>query len=103
MAIHSEQIATIWAQFNQSSVRDSYNVSSVTDNTTGDYTVNFSSNMSNDDYCCLVSARRVAGSSEISSSIHTLATGSARVLSLTEASGGNHDTDTYCIGIFGAA
>ena len=32
------------------SVRDSHNIGSITDNGTGDYTLNFSNNMGNDDY-----------------------------------------------------
>ena len=45
--------AKVWVNFNGNSfgVRDSFNVSSVTDHGTGQYTVNFSTNMSNDDYC----------------------------------------------------
>tara|TARA_R100001163_G_C4993772_1_gene145391 strand:- start:29 stop:397 length:369 start_codon:yes stop_codon:yes gene_type:complete len=53
----SEQIAQgrakIWAAFNQSTVNDSFGVSSVTDNGTGNYTVNFSSSFSNTNYCAL--------------------------------------------------
>ena len=37
-------------------IRDSFNVTSVTDNGTGNYTVNFASNMSNDDYVVVVSS-----------------------------------------------
>lgn len=52
--------AKAWVDFNgktgtlnQSNVtiRGSYNVSSVTDNGTGDYTVNFSNNMTDTNYC----------------------------------------------------
>lgn len=35
-------------------IRDSFNVSSVTDHGSGDYTINFSSNMSNNDYSCVM-------------------------------------------------
>ena len=50
--------AKAWVNFNGSgsvSIRDSLRVSSVTDNGTGDYTVNFSSNMSNSNYAAVVS------------------------------------------------
>jgi len=33
-------------------IRDSYNVGSITDNGTGTYTVNFSTAMTNANYCC---------------------------------------------------
>ena len=50
------QLAKAWVNFDGGrggsvSIRDDYNVSSITDNNTGDYTVNFSSNMPNTNYC----------------------------------------------------
>ena len=42
------QLAKSWINFNGSgtiAIRDSFNVSSITDNGTGDYTVNFTNNM----------------------------------------------------------
>ena len=49
--------AKVWVNFNGDSfgIRDSFNVGSVTDHGTGQYTVNFATNMSNDDYCLTVS------------------------------------------------
>ncbi len=52
MAYH-QGAAKAWVNFNGTgtiSVRDSYNVSSVTDNGTGDYTVNFSNSFANSSY-----------------------------------------------------
>ena len=43
-----------WVNFNGQgtvAIRDSFNISSLTDNGTGDYTLNFSNAFSNDDYC----------------------------------------------------
>lgn len=48
------QLIKVWINFNGSgtvAIRDSYNISSLTDNGTGDYTLNFSDAFSNDDYC----------------------------------------------------
>jgi len=44
--------AKVWVNFNGNSfgIRDSFNVGSVTDHGVGQYTINFASNMSNDDY-----------------------------------------------------
>ena len=45
--------AKAWVNFNGMntvSIRDSYNVSSITDNGTGDFTHKFTNNMSNDDF-----------------------------------------------------
>ena len=51
------QLAKAWVNFNGSSsgstktIRGSFNVSSVTDNNTGDYTINFINSFSNSNYC----------------------------------------------------
>jgi len=47
-------IAKAWVNFNGTgtvAIRDSFNVSSITDNGTGDYTVNFTTAMPNANYC----------------------------------------------------
>lgn len=47
-------VAKAWVDFNGRgtvAIRDSFNVSSITDNGTGDYTVNYSNNMSDTNYC----------------------------------------------------
>ena len=46
--------AKVWINFQGSgtvAIRDSYNISSLTDNGTGDYSLAYSDNFSNDDYC----------------------------------------------------
>ena len=53
--VKSQQlIPTAWVNFNGTStvaIRDSENVSSITDSGTGNYRVNFSTNMANANYC----------------------------------------------------
>lgn len=47
------KIATAWVSFNGTgtvSIRDSYNVASITDNSTGNYDANFTTNMDNVNY-----------------------------------------------------
>jgi len=49
-------IPTAWVNFNGTgtvAIRDSENVSSISDNSTGDYSVNFISNLANTNYCVL--------------------------------------------------
>ena len=48
-----QALPKVWICFNQDTpaIRDSFNVSSVTDSSTGDYNVNFSNNMNSTDYC----------------------------------------------------
>jgi len=52
-ATGEQMVCKAWVNFNGTgtvAIRDSYNVSSITDNGTGKYTVNFSNNMSNANY-----------------------------------------------------
>ena len=54
--INQARIAKAWVNFvgTNGSINSSYNVSSITDNTTGSFTVNFSTAMSGaTDYCCV--------------------------------------------------
>ena len=58
--INGAQLAKAWVNFNGTgtvAIRDSYNVSSITDNSTGNYTVNFSTAFSNANYCVNASVR----------------------------------------------
>ena len=51
--------AKAWVNFNgtgsSATIRDSFNVSSVTDNAVGDYTMTFTNSMNNSNYCVQVS------------------------------------------------
>lgn len=56
------QLATAWVNFNGTgtvAIRDSFNVSSITDNGVGDYTVNFAQAMDNADYTISGSAEAI--------------------------------------------
>ena len=58
----SSQLAKAWVNFNGTgtvAIRDSYNVSSITDLGTGYYTVNFSTVLSNTNYCAIAQRRNV--------------------------------------------
>ena len=51
--------ARAWVNFNGDgtvAIRDDENVASITDNATGNYTVNFSTSLSNANFCCNLSA-----------------------------------------------
>jgi len=52
------QLATAWVYFNGSTgtIVNSYNVSSITKNSTGNYTVNFTTAFPNANYCAVASA-----------------------------------------------
>jgi len=55
--------AKVWVNFDGSSManRDSFNVASLTDNGTGDYTINYSTAMGNANYICLGSQSYFGG------------------------------------------
>tara|TARA_B100000424_G_C22637974_1_gene352922 strand:+ start:109 stop:423 length:315 start_codon:yes stop_codon:yes gene_type:complete len=56
MAYYGTNAATAWVNFNESSIREDFGVSSVTDNGTGNYTVNFSTSMGDSNYCAVFTA-----------------------------------------------
>ena len=63
----SQFTAKAWVNFNGQdtlTVNDSHNVSSVTDDATAQYTVNFSNNMANDDYCAVGHAHAGGGTND---------------------------------------
>lgn len=59
-------IAKAWVNFNGAgtvAIRGSYNVSSITDNGLGDYTVNFTTALADASYCVTGTATRISGGS----------------------------------------
>jgi hypothetical protein len=60
-AVEASKLAKAWVNFNGTgtvAIRSSYNVSSITDNGTGDYTVNFTTAMVDADYCATMGIER---------------------------------------------
>jgi len=89
-----------WVNFNGSgtvAIRASGNVSSITDNGTGDYTVNFATAMEDADYSAML-ARGNNGSFGIHS--HTLAAGSLRLQTKNTSSGSIGDASDVSVAIF---
>lgn len=75
--------AKAWVNFNGTgtvAIRDSYNVSSITDNGTGDYTVSFTNAMANANYCVPASGAFTStdGASWVVNA-HTFATSSFKI------------------------
>ena len=104
----AEGRAKIWVSFNGTgtiAVKDGFNVSSLTDNGTGAYTVNFTNAMSNTNYCCIVGAGNNAlGSKGAWNSVYddtTTLTSSVR-LALYTSSGGADDNEQVFMVIYGA-
>ena len=87
--INQARIAKAWVNFNGSgtvAIRDSYNVSSITDNSTGNYTVNFSTAMANANYSAVMytnASTTGVGSQQFNNAyaggLNTRSTGSVRL------------------------
>jgi hypothetical protein len=75
-AIAGEKLLGAWVSFNQSTIRGSGNVSSVTDNGTGDYTVNFDTAMPDTNYSAVFTVTDgTAGTNMVGGAVHTKTTG----------------------------
>ena len=80
-------VAAAWVNFNGTgtvAIRDSVNVASLTDNGTGDYTVNFNSSMSNNSYSTSGDVMRdvATTTTNVSLVIHLQSTGSGSYSSM---------------------
>lgn len=93
--INGAQLAKAWVNFNGTgtvAIRDSYNVSSITDNGTGDYTINYSTAFSNANYCANVSARNY---SIIAAAAGSITTTSIRVGTYTSTMTSDDSTHIF--------
>jgi len=94
-----------WVNFNGTgtvAIRASGNVSSITDNGTGDYTVNFTTAMSDANYATSASGR---GNNGVSARFITVKNGgtystSAVQVFVTDVSAGSADPDTVTVAVF---
>ena len=96
--------ALAWVNFNGTgtvAIRSSYNVSSITDNGTGDYTVNFATPMSDANYAVSGSATG-AGLLSNYSSLTAQTTTALRVrTSASDAGGAAYDSTYVSVAVFG--
>jgi hypothetical protein len=106
-------LAKVWINFNGTgtiAIRDDFGASTIVDNTTGDYTVNFTSNMSNNDYSVSGSCRddsnaaptacRWLGISSAATVDTVMTTGLVRVLTVY-SNGNPDDSEVACVEING--
>ncbi len=94
--------ARAWVNFNGTGVvaiRASGNVTSITDNGTGDYTVNFTTAMSDVNYAAVGTNSGSGASGEYSSGIISMTTSAVRMIAF-KASVGNADPTFFCVAIF---
>ena len=94
--------AKAWVNFNGTgtvAIRASYNVTSITDHNTGDYTINLTTAMADGNYVCVGSAGLIGSGARTFSLTTAFAAGSVRIG--THASGTAADLDIICVAIFG--
>ena len=100
--VKSQQlIPTAWVNFNGEStvaIRDSENVSSITDNGTGDYTVNFAVNMPDVNYA-VMGGTNDGGSSDRWQTFYPPAVGSIRTANKNSGAG-SYDSVGIMGGVF---
>ena len=100
--------AKAWVNFNGTgtvAIRASYNVSSITDNGTGDYTVNFTNALTDANYSVVVSVGTIiAGTGGYFGQIGAGASGSTMTTSAVKVdcrtASAYTDTDVVCVSIF---
>ena len=71
------------------------NIASITDNGTGDYTLNFSAALASANYCVQVSVKEQSSGSSTFAYVSTRATGSVRILTNANTSGENAQPQPY--------
>ena len=97
--------AKAWVNFNGTgtvSIRDNFNVSSITDSGTGVYTANFSSAMSNNDYASVVSTgNNDKGRYGIMIDSDDKTTSACKIFGFQTESGSSLDSEEVSLAIFG--
>jgi hypothetical protein len=95
------QLSKAWVNFNGTgtvAIRSSYNVSSITDVDVGDYTVNFTNNMTDANYGVQVSSNRNDASGTVVCGFYT-STVSAVTVALSDTSGADVDCLSISVSI----
>ena len=90
-----------WVNFDGTgtpAIRASGNVSSITDNGTGDYTVNFTTAMEDADYCAVVSSARDASSSQVGAFVTNSSASAVNVIELANST--FFDSNNMAVAIF---
>ena len=94
-----------WVNFNGTgtvAIRASYNVSSITDNGVGDYTVNFTTALADANYSAILATNRFSDGTCYDPMLvdGTMAAGSCRLNTRQSSSWGLTDREIVCVAIF---
>jgi len=96
-----DQLASAWVNFNGTgtvAIRDSYNVTSITDNGAGNYTVNFTNTLNDANYA--VSGMCTTGGNGLILQVQSTSTSNVNVIS-TNAAIGSADNAIICVVVHG--
>jgi len=100
---NAESPVKAWVNFNGTgtvSIRESFNVSSITDNGTGDYTVNFDTALTDSNYSCVADGSTAGNTDGRHANPRSFSTTSVRITTKTGGGGGTTDLDTVTAAIF---
>ncbi len=95
--------AKAWVNFNGTgtvAIRSSYNISSITDNGTGNYTVNFTNAMTDTNYAATVSCKGDFAWGNLAITTETFNTGSLQLFSRATYNGTYTDISVISVAIF---
>lgn len=97
--VSSDKLVKAWVNFDGTTntgglctINDSYNVTSVTDNGVGDYTITWDTDFSNNDYATTISCGPNAGWGTIA----VIATGTLRIYTI-DIAGSSYDPSNVCV------
>jgi len=92
--LYKDSIVGMWVNFNgvTNAISDDVNATSITDNGTGDYTVNIETDFANATYCALA-----IGSTALSARVSTFAVGSRRFQFFNEAGTATDSSAETCV------
>lgn len=101
----SPQVAKAWVNFNgvtTATIQSSYNVSSVTYNSTGEYTVNFTTSFADAKYAAVAATGRssTTAATQQQPSVHTYATTSVKVVSVQGSTRAYSDASEVSVVVF---
>lgn len=94
-------VCKAWARFLNTTIDDSFNVTSITDNGVGDWTVVWNVDFNSANYAVLSTAERTGGGAVYVMNIQTLATGTTQVISIDRATGSLADATKVHVAAFG--
>ena len=99
-----QRVCQAWVNFNGTgtvAIRDSHNVSSITDIGTGQYDVNFTNNMANSNYSISATCKYSGGGKSLNTNIDNLSTSKFHAYLVPDYSASIGDSEIVCASVFG--